>query len=120
LPGFQIGVDESTDKVAKVWSQRQGGPKVETTFTITEAAQAGLTDKDTWRKSTRQMLLHRAMTDNLRITAADALIGATYSVEELQDAGFESSKKPAPIIDATYTVDESGLIDATNFEEVKE
>ena len=119
IPGFKFGVNESTPDVARVWSQRPGGEKVETRFTIKEAAQADLTKGDNWRKYPAQMLLARAKAGNLRITATDALAGV-YTPGELGAEEVLATTETQPITTHTNENTNDNIIDATEFTEVTE
>jgi hypothetical protein len=119
IPGFLFSVDESTPEKAVVSSKRPGGKTVVTTFTIKDAAMADLTRGDNWRKYPAQMLLARAKSGNLRITAADALCGI-YTPGEL---GGEEIINNETVVKATITgagANEESIIDATDFKEVTE
>ena len=113
IPGFKFGVTRSTPEIAQVWSIRPGGEKVETVFTIKEAAQADLTKGDNWRKYPAQMLLARAKAGNLRITATDALAGV-YTPGEL---GADELISTEPTAQANVV--EGEIINITNMEEEK-
>lgn len=113
IPGFKFGVTRSTPEVAEVWSVRPGGEKVQTVFTIKEAAQADLTKGDNWRKYPAQMLLARAKAGNLRITATDALAGV-YTPGELGESEI-INVEVQPV-----TTSNENIIDANTLEEVQE
>ena len=66
--------------------QIEGGNKVElgkSTFTIKDAAKAGIVNKDVWKNYPRNLLYARALTNGARWYAADAFCG--YTVEEVED-----------------------------------
>jgi hypothetical protein len=65
------------------------------------ARKAGLAEKPTWKRNTRQMLIARATAEVCRLIAADSIIGLAYSQEELADGGDvqevdEVETEPAP------------------------
>jgi len=55
------------------------------TWTLDQAKQLGLTTKDNWRNQPGVMLIARATSQLCRLVAANILIGATYSTEEIRD-----------------------------------
>lgn len=54
-------------------------------FTINDAQQAGLVNKDVWKKFPRNMLFSRALTNGQRWFCSDVLNGPAYTPEELND-----------------------------------
>ena len=77
------------------------------TYTIKDAAKAGIVNKDNWRNYPRNMLFARALSNGARWYCPDSL-ASFHSVEELQDL---SAEKPAVI-----TIDKNGEVKS---EEVK-
>jgi len=63
------------------------------TYTLKDAAKAGIVNKDNWRNYPRNMLWARSMSNGARWYCPDALT-SFYSVEELQDL---STDKPVVI-----------------------
>lgn len=55
------------------------------TFTIKDAARAGIVNKDVWKNYPRNLLFARALTNGARWYASDAFCG--YTVEEVEDIG---------------------------------
>lgn len=88
--GHEVWVEESTATRCIARGRRAGSDKVhESIWTIDRAEKLGLTGKENWRKMPQNMLLARATSECARLTAADAILGVAYSVEELED-GIES------------------------------
>lgn len=124
LPGYELQVLERSKDVCKLRGRRSSNHSwTEISFTISEAAQAGLTTKDVWMKYPADMLYAKAGERLLRAIASDVLLGVAYDGDEMQ----EITKQPAPptlsdpqtIEVDYYPMDSTGLIDATNFKEEK-
>lgn len=89
--GHRIWVDPSSDdKRATVKGQRWDRHLnkydelvAEASYSIEEAKQAGLTNKDNWKKFTKAMLVARATSILVREHFADVAMGASYTPEEL-------------------------------------
>lgn len=74
---------ESSAKVARYETKRRGDPTPTTmAFSIEEAAQAGLTGGESWRKYTAAMLRARALSAICRAVYPDLLLGV-YDPDEL-------------------------------------
>lgn len=71
-------------------------------FTVEDAARAGLAIRETWQKFPRNMLFARALSNGARWYCADVFGGAVYTPEELGDLppaagdGSPSGVGPAP------------------------
>jgi hypothetical protein len=84
--GHRIWVSERTDTSVTVCGQRGGddaGAVEEVTWTMDDAATAGLTSKDVWKKYPRAMLLARATSELCRSVFPDVIGGLSYTPEEL-------------------------------------
>ena len=102
LPGLVLNVLKTDDKECIVEGQRpeRGQKPIKVTFTIEHAKRAGLLNKDVWKQYPEAMLRSRATTALLRILCPDALMGVSYTPEELgvdpsmdKDA-IETSSRP--------------------------
>lgn len=67
-------------------------------FTMKDAAAAGLTGKDNWRKYPAAMCRARAISAWCRVVAPDAILGC-YTPEEVESIG---NGRPAPVVDITH------------------
>jgi 5'-3' exonuclease len=77
---------ETTDKHAIWETKRRDEPSpTSMTYTIEDAARAGLVGNDQWKKRPRTMLQWRAGTELARAVYPD-LVAGLYSVEEMEDA----------------------------------
>lgn len=73
------------DKVTGRFSHPAGGT-VEVTWTMKDAARAGLTGKEVWRQYPRSMLRARVLAEGIRTVFPGVAVG-TYTVEEVRDFG---------------------------------
>jgi hypothetical protein len=84
--GHRMWEVETTATRAIVKGQRRGESDVHTsTWTLDRAKGLGLLGKKNWQDQPQAMLLARATAECARMTAADALLGIPYAVEELDD-----------------------------------
>lgn len=77
---------QMTDEVAECVVIRRGNgyeEKTHSKYTIQDAAKAGLTGKDVWKKYPRRMLKHRCLSYALRDAFPDILAGL-YNPEEME------------------------------------
>lgn len=79
---------EFYEKIDDKW-EACGPPSV---FTIDDASNAGLVNKDNWKKYTRNMLLSRALTNGARWYTPDVFGGPIYTPDELGDDGYVEEK----------------------------
>ena len=83
--GHEIVIVERGEKRAKVKGRRKGSTEWSSVgYSIEEATQAGLTNKDPWRKHPAEMLLARATSILCRTIFADVLQGIAYTSEEVE------------------------------------
>ena len=82
-PNADINYEEGSD-FCKVIALRPGGKPKEFTYTMNDADKAGLSSKDNWRKHPKAMLRARAISMMARAVFPDALMGLSYTPEELQ------------------------------------
>jgi hypothetical protein len=93
--GGRIETLELSDTVCKVRVTRNEQVHEES-YTIGDAAKAGLAGKSNWVKMPKQMLYARAVSTAIRRMFADVLSGL-YSTEEMQDSvTFEEPAAPKP------------------------
>ena len=85
LPGIQISILENTEKKAtiKILRTERGSLPVTFTFPIEDAERAKLLSKDVWKQYPKAMLFSRCMSAILREVCPDALLGVSYTAEEL-------------------------------------
>jgi ERCC4-type nuclease len=85
LPGLVINIIESTNEKATVEIIRPepGSKSYKLTFTIEDAKKAELTKNLTWSKYPAAMLWSRAVSAGLRKVCPEALIGVSYTPEEM-------------------------------------
>jgi len=79
------------------------------TFTIKDAAKAGIVNKEGWKNYPRNLLFARALMNGVRWYCPDAIHSSLYSVEELYDIDTKKSK--------SITIDAEGNIDDKEIEE---
>ena len=77
------------DKVTGRFSHPQGGT-LEVTWTMKDAARAGLANKEVWRQYPRSMLRARVLAEGIR-TVYPGVMAGTYTVEEVRDFGDRKS-----------------------------
>lgn len=85
--------------------QIEGGNKVElgkSSFTIKDAAKAGIVNKDVWKSYPRNMLFARALSNGARWYASDAFCG--YTVEEIENP------LPNGVVPTLVTIDADGEV----------
>lgn len=83
--GHAIWTEESTDDSVTVAGQRRGSEAIERiTWTMERAQTAGYTSNSNYKKDPQAMLYARAVGDVARRIAPDALLGLTYTVEEMR------------------------------------
>ncbi len=85
LPGLVINIIESSSEKAIVEFIRpeQGSRPYKLTFTIEDAKKADLLKNATWTKYPAAMLWSRAVSAGLRKVCPEALIGVSYTPEEM-------------------------------------
>jgi hypothetical protein len=98
--GHKVHLVESTPERCVMRGQRAGEDTwQQVEWTISRAAQLGLTGKDQWKKQPKTMLVARATGEICRLIASDVLYAMPYAAEELD--GSTSGDAPARV-----TVDE--------------
>jgi hypothetical protein len=99
--GVRFRLDESTQTRCVMSAIAPGMEKWTTiTWTIDQAQKLDLLKKDNWKNQPGVMLIARATSQLCRLVAANILIGAPYSTEEIRDLPIEDATpllpKPAP------------------------
>ena len=84
---------EVTDKIATYETQRAGSEPVRFSYTIEDAARAGLTGRSTWKAHPKQMLSARAKSVLATMVYPD-LVGNLYDPDEAQDIRESQSRRP--------------------------
>jgi len=93
IPGSQIEVVESTDKVCTLKGSRPGHKPMEVSFTMEDATMQKLDGKDNWRKEPSDMLYARATSRLKRRYFPDACVGV-YTTEEVMATLPEAGEAP--------------------------
>lgn len=83
-PDYDYEVTEHTDQVCSIRFLYKGKPAGTSTFTMEDAAKAGLTKNPTWKAHPRNMLFARAISNGAKWYAPDVSAGAPiYTPDEL-------------------------------------
>lgn len=92
--GHALDVVETNTERCVIEARRAGSDRAVTvTYTMKDAASAGLTNKDNWKKYPRRMLQARCSSEAVRLVAPDTTLGIPLSVEEAEDMGSEAPKR---------------------------
>lgn len=83
--GVRFRLDEATETRCVMSAMPPGGDWTTVTWTIDQAKKLDLIKKDNWRNQPGAMLIARATSQLCRLVAANILIGAPYSTEEIRD-----------------------------------
>jgi hypothetical protein len=103
LPGAEINLIESTNEIATFEAKRPGGKSVRLSFSVDDAKQAALLDKENWRKYPKAMLRARALAGICRLVFPDVVSGL-YTPEEMTSViDVDVSKSSEPAESATDT-----------------
>lgn len=94
--GVRFRLDETTETRCVMSACRLGQGWTTVTWTIDQARKLGLTNKDNWKNQPGVMLIARATSQLCRLVAANVLIGATYSTEEVRDLAPLEAPKVTP------------------------
>lgn len=82
-PEAKIDFLELSNEVCELEARRPGGKPCKFKFTIEDAKKAELLGNNTWQKYPRAMLRSRAVTEMARTIFPDAIMGCSYTPEEL-------------------------------------
>lgn len=124
-PDYDYEVTEHTDQVCTIRFTYKGKPAGTSSFSMEDAAKAGLTKNPTWKAHPRNMLFARAMSNGAKWYAPDVSAGAPlYTPDELgAEVDGETLEvvslppqdvRPEPVPDPVARVDE--IVDATTGE----
>jgi hypothetical protein len=85
LPGLTLNILETTNDKCTVQGKRpeRDSKPVTLSFSIEDARKANLLTKDVWKQYPAAMLRSRAITALLRVLCPDALMGVSYTPEEM-------------------------------------
>jgi hypothetical protein len=89
--GHRFKVKHRSPSEATVWGLRKGDHPEdfeEVTWTLEMARQAGLANKDVWKKYPTDMLVARATSALCRSLFPDVLMGVSYTPEEMGDDSY--------------------------------
>lgn len=100
-PDYDYVIDKLDDTEATLTFYKKGKELGVSTFTIKDAAKAGLVNKDVWKAYPRNMLLNRAISNGCRWFCPEVISGY-YSTEEIEDLGEMVTTAPAK---TTVTID---------------
>jgi hypothetical protein len=90
--GVRFRLDESTQTRCVMSAAAPGMERWTTiTWTLDQARNLGLLTKDNWKNQPGAMLIARATSQLCRLVAANILIGAPYSTEEVRDLPTEEA-----------------------------
>jgi hypothetical protein len=93
--GVRFRLDESTQTRCVMSAAAPGMERWTTiTWTLDQARNLGLLTKDNWKNQPGAMLIARATSQLCRLVAANILIGAPYSTEEVRDLPTEEVEAP--------------------------
>lgn len=82
-PAAIVNFTKLNDQECCISAQRPRGTFTDFKFTIDDARSAGLLSNDVWRKYPRAMLRSRCITEMARTLFPDAILGVSYTPEEL-------------------------------------
>lgn len=98
--GHSLTVVRSDDQACTLLGKRSDGDTFECTFTIEEAARAGLASRDVWKKYTSDMLYNRCMSRLARRLFPD-VIGTAYVEGEIRESIQPEKLPESPCEDVT-------------------
>lgn len=87
---YDYKIESLTDEACTISFTKEGEPQGSVTFTLKDAARAGIVNKDVWKSYPKNMLFARAMTNGARWFCPDALC-SYQSTEEILDIPKETS-----------------------------
>ncbi len=93
--GCQFRTIEETAERVVLEGRRKGGEWERVTWTIQQARDLKLVEKDNWKKQPKAMLYARATAELCRRLVADAILGIPYSAEEIEDGDLLSGATAA-------------------------
>lgn len=90
VPGAVVHVVETTNDICVINAARPGRDSTLFKFSIQDAQRAGLMGKGVWKSYPRAMLRSRCVSEMARAVFPDALMGCSYTPEELDAEVNES------------------------------
>lgn len=96
-----------------VTGEREYDEPITLTYTIEQARQGKLLEKDTWKKDPTSMLRARCSSQLARLEFPDVLMGCVYTADEVEDQQRRPAPKPAEPVDATPKDAPAGVDPAT-------
>jgi hypothetical protein len=94
IPGAEINYEELSNTVCKIKARRGNGQWNSFAFSMDDAKQANLPNNPTWKKYPRAMLKARCIAEMARSLFPDAIMGCSYTPEEL---GAEVTENGVPV-----------------------
>jgi len=104
IPGFQLQIEQSTDRLCKGRAKRGNGEWTSFTFSMEDAERAQLTGKRAWKQYPKAQLIARVTSALCNIVGPDAILGC-YTPEELS---IEAETKVVNPVTVNGTVQEDG------------
>lgn len=83
VPGAKVDFESLTNEGCSLITQRPGHKPVRISFDKKDAESAQLLGKDNWKKYPRAMYRSRAISEMARTVYPDAIMGCSYTAEEL-------------------------------------
>lgn len=91
---YKYKVVEHTDKICTLKFYENWGKSWEevgsSSYSMTEAQQAGLIHKDNWKKHPKNMLFARALSNGCKWFCADVFSGATYNESDIDSIEYQA------------------------------
>jgi hypothetical protein len=85
-PSVKFEYTVNTNEACEMKIARPGNSQCTFKYTIDDATKAGLMSKDNWKKNPRAMLRSRCISEMSRSIFPDALMGISFTPEEMEDA----------------------------------
>jgi len=92
IEGARVNFIKRDSNICEIEASRPGSKSARFVFTMDDARTAGLTNKENWQKYPKSMLHARCISDMCRAMFPDALMGVSYTPQEIQD--FDNSDEP--------------------------
>lgn len=83
VPGAVVNIVESTSETCTIEASRPNGKPTKISFSMSEAKLAGVAGKDSWKKYPAAMLRARCISAVARAVFPDAIMGCSYTPEEI-------------------------------------
>ena len=108
--GHAITFEFAPDEVVAHGKRCDTGDEASASFSMRDAARAGLSHKDVWKKYPEDMMMWRAISKLGRRLFSDLMLGASYTAEELGGAMPEAELMAARPIAGLMDVDEAATL----------